>query len=389
MMRDVVIIGVGMTPFGKFLDKSLSDLGLVAIWNAIKDANISAKDIQAAYCSNCLAGLITGQEGIRGQVILNNAGFTGLPVVNVENACASGATALRGAWMDVALGLHDVALALGVEKMYLADTPKSIKALAGLSDVDLANTGFQFVASFSFFLKKYMKKYGATQEHFAKVVVKNSFNGSLNPYAQHRKRLTIEEILNSRMVSDPLTLYMCSSMGDGAAAVIVCAAEVARRYTDKPLIHIAAIALRSGMVRAPWQEEVPSIRALTSKEAYNQAGIGSEDIDLAEVHDAMAPAELRCYEELGFCKEGEGIRMIEEGRTLISGDMPVNTSGGLTARGHPVGATGLAQVAEIVWQLRGEAGDRQVTNPQVGLAEDSGGKVGEDNAACTVTILKK
>lgn len=388
-MRDVVIIGVGMTPFGKFLDKSLSDLGLVAIWNAIKDANISAKDIQAAYCSNCLAGLITGQEGIRGQVILNNAGFTGLPVVNVENACASGATALRGAWMDVALGLHDVALALGVEKMYLADTPKSIKALAGLSDVDLANTGFQFVASFSFFLKKYMKKYGATQEHFAKVVVKNSFNGSLNPYAQHRKRLTIEEILNSRMVSDPLTLYMCSSMGDGAAAVIVCAAEVARRYTDKPLIHIAAIALRSGMVRAPWQEEVPSIRALTSKEAYNQAGIGSEDIDLAEVHDAMAPAELRCYEELGFCKEGEGIRMIEEGRTLISGDMPVNTSGGLTARGHPVGATGLAQVAEIVWQLRGEAGDRQVTNPQVGLAEDSGGKVGEDNAACTVTILKK
>ena len=388
-MRDVVILGVGMTPFGRFLDKGLSDLGTVALWNAIKDANIPAKDIQAAYCSNCLAGLITGQEGIRGQVILRNAGFSGIPIVNVENACASGATALRGAWMDVALGLHDVALALGVEKMYLADTPKSIKALIGLADIDLANTGFQFVASFAFFLRKYMKKYGATAKHFAKVVEKNSTNGSLNPYAQHRKPLTTEEVLSSRMVSDPLTLFMCSSMGDGAAAVIVCAEEVAKRYTEKSRIHIAALALRSGMIRPPGYEAVPSIRALTSKEVYQQAGIGPEDVDVAEVHDAMAPAELVCYEELGFCKEGEGIRMIDEGRTLISGDLPVNTGGGLTARGHPVGATGLAQIAELVWQLREEAGARQVAHPKVGLAEDSGGWLGEDNAACTVTILKK
>lgn len=388
-MRDVVIIGVGMTPFGKFLDKSLNDLGAAAIWAAIRDASIPPKDIQAAYCSNCLAGLIIGQEGIRGQVILQNAGFTGLPIVNVENACAGGGTALRGAWMDVALGLHDVALALGVEKMYLADTSKSIKALIGLADIDLANTGFQFIASFAFFLRKYMKKYGATREHFAKVVVKNSYNGSLSPYAQHRKPLTIDEVLNSRMVSDPLSLYMCSSMGDGAAAAIVCAKEVAKKYTDKPLIHIAALALRSGMIRPPELEEVPSINTLTSREAYNQAGVGPEDIDVVEVHDAMAPAEIIWYEDLGFCKEGEGISMIEQGRTAITGDIPVNTGGGLTARGHPVGATGLAQVAELVWQLRGEAGDRQVANPRLALAHDAGGWLGEDNAACTVTILKR
>lgn len=388
-MREVVIIGVGMTPFGKFLDKGLNDLGTIAVWNAIKDAGIQGKDVQVAYCSNCLAGLITGQEGIRGQVVLRHAGFSGLPIVNVENACASGATALRGAWMEVALGFCDVAIALGVEKMYLADTPKSIKALTGLADIELANTGFQFTASFAFFLRKYMKKYGATPKHFAKVVEKNSYNGSLNPYAQHRKPLTIEEVMNSRMVSDPLTLYMCSSMGDGAVAVIICAKEVAKSYSEKPLVQIAAIALRSGMVRPPVYEEVPSIRHLTSREAYDQAGIGPEDIDVAEVHDAMAPAELVCYEEIGFCKEGEGIRMIDEGRTLISGDIPVNPSGGLTARGHPVGATGLAQVAELVWQLRGEAGSRQVDSPKVALAEDSGGWLGEDNAACTVTILKR
>lgn len=388
-MRDVVIIGVGMTPFGKFMDKSLNDLGLAAIWAAITDANIPGKTIQAAYCSNCLAGLITGQEGIRGQVILNNAGFCGIPIVNVENACASGATALRMAWMDVALGLHDIVMAVGTEKMYLDDTPRSIKALTGLADIDLAHTGFQFTASFAFFLRKYMQKYGATPEHFAKVVEKNSYNGSLNPYAQHRKPQTVQAVLQSRMVSDPLTLYMCSSMGDGSAATIVCSKEVAGRYADKPFIHIAALALRSGMIRSPELEEVPSIRALTAREAYEFAGIGPQDIDVAEVHDAMAPAELVCYEELGFCNPGEGIRMIEEGRTKISGDMPVNTGGGLTARGHPVGATGLAQVAELVWQLRGRAGARQVAEARVGLAEDSGGWLGEDNAACTVTILKK
>ncbi len=388
-MRDVVIIGVGMTPFGKFLDKSLNDLGLVAVWNAIRDANVPPKDIEVAYVGNCLAGLITGQEGIRGQVILNYAGFSGLPIVNVENACATGGTALKGAWMEVALGTHDVALALGVEKMYLADTAKSLKAMAGASDIELANTGFQFTAPYAFRVSKYMKKYGATKEHFAKVVVKNSYNGSLNPYAQYRKPLSVDDVLNSRLVSDPLHLYMCCSIGDGAAAAIVCTKEIAKKYTDKPLAHIAAISLRSGMIRPPECDTVPSIRTLTAGKAYEQAGIGPEDIDVAEIHDAMAPAEILRYEEFGFCKAGEGIAMIEEGRTSLTGDIPVNPSGGLVARGHPVAATGLAQVAEIVWQFRGEAGERQVANPKVGLCEDSGGWLGEDNAACCVIILKK
>lgn len=234
-----------------------------------------------------------------------------------------------------------------------------------------------------------MKEYGATKQHLAKVVVKNSYNGSLNPYARHRTPLSVDDVLKSRLVSDPLHLYMCSSMGDGAAAAIVCAEEIAKRFTSKPLVHISSISLRSGMIRPPESDTPPSIRTLTANKAYEQSGIGPGDIDLAEVHDAMAPGELFRYEELGFCKEGEGFMMIEQNRTNLTGDIPVNPSGGLVARGHPVAATGLAQVAEIVWQLRGEAGKRQVANPRVGLCEDSGGWLGEDNAACSVIILKK
>jgi acetyl-CoA acyltransferase len=389
IMREVVIIGVGMTPFGQSLDKSLMDLGREATWRAIEDANVPARDIGVAYVANSIGGLLTGQEAIRGQVILNSAGLCGIPIINVENACAGGTTALRGAFTEVALGLHEVALALGVEKMFCDDTPRSIKALATNADIELARLGFQFTAIYAMNLKKYMKASGATKEHFAKVVVKNSYNGSLNPYAQHRKPLNIEEVLNSRTICDPLTLYMCASMSDGAAAAIVCSKEVAKRYTNKPLVEIAGCTLRSGMIRPPDADAVPDIISLACDEAYNKAGIGPEDIDVAEVHDAMAPAELMIYEELSFCKKGEGPGMIDEGRTMISGDIPVNPSGGLAAKGHPVSATGLAQVSEIVWQLRGEAGKRQVASPKVGLIENAGGWLGEDNAACTITILKR
>ncbi|UCG66892.1 MAG: thiolase family protein [Deltaproteobacteria bacterium] len=388
-MRDVVIIGVGMTPFGRFMDQSPSDLAVVACWNAIKDANVSGKDIQTAWVGNCLAGIVTGQQGIRGQVFLREAGFSELPITNVENACATAGTALRGVWMEIALGLYDVGLALGVEKMYVGDRAKQLKALAGLTPSELRNSGFQFTADLALHLKKYMRKYGATREDFAKVVVKNSYNGSLNPYGQYRKPRTVEEVLSSRMIADPLTLLMCASIGDGAAAAVVCAKEVARKYTDKPLVHIGSVALKSGAVRQPGADEVDDIRRRTAEEAYNRSGIGPEDIDVAELHDAIAPNELRIYEALGFCKEGEGAKMLNEGRTAMTGDIPVNTSGGLIARGHPIGATGLAQVAEIVWQLRGEAGDRQVDSPKVGLCQDAGGWLGEDNAACDIIILKK
>jgi acetyl-CoA acyltransferase len=388
-MRKVAVIGVGMHPFGRFLDKSLSDLGRVAIWKAMEDCGLSLKDIQVAYVGNSLGGLVTGQEGIRGQVILRDAGLGGIPVINVENACASGTTAFRGAWLEVASGVYDIALAVGVEKLYLPKTADSIKILSADSDVRLRDMGFQFTAHYAMNLRRYMKQYGWTKVHFAKVVEKNSYNASLNPDAQHRTPLTVEQVLNSRLIAEPLHLYMCASMGDGAAAAVLCAEEVARKFARKPLVEVAACALRSGMFKKPEDANRLNIVALASQFAYEQAGLGPKDVDVAEVHDAMAPAELYHYEELGFCREGEGARMIEEGRTKITGDIPVNPSGGLAGKGHPVGATGLAQVAEIVYQLRGEAGERQVKDPQVGLVQNSGGYVENDSAAASIVILKR
>jgi acetyl-CoA acyltransferase len=391
-MRDVVIIGVGMTPFGKFLDKSLADLGQVAVWDAIRDANIPPQDIQVAYVGNALGATITGQEGIKGQVILEQSGlYNGIPIINVENACASGSTALRGAWMEVALGIFDIALALGVEKLYCEETARSVKAMTNSAPL-LGKMGLQYTCIYAMEVRDYMNRFGMTIEQIAKVVVKNSYNGSLNPYAQHRKPLSAEDVLNSRMVAAPLTLYMCSSVGDGAAAAIVCSKDVARKYTSEPLIQIAASALRSGQSVYPQKlpDEFDPLSRLTGADAYEFAGIGPEDIDIAELHDAMAPAELLAYDDLGFCVRGEAGHLIESGRTAITGDKPVNTSGGLSAKGHPIAATGLAQVAEIVWQLRGEAGQRQVTNnPKVGMTHNQGGFLGSGGASCAVTILKK
>lgn len=385
-MRDVVIIGVGMTRFGKFLERSLQDLGREAVWNAIEDAGIPPGDIQIAYVANALAYQLTELKGTIGQHVLAAAGFFGIPIINVENACSSGSTALRSACLEVAAGNYDVALALGVEKLFCEDSAKS--ALAMASGTPYAKFGFMFPALYSMELKKWMEKYSITQLHFAKVAAKNSRNGSLNPNAQFRKALSVEEILNSRVIAYPLTLYMCSTMGDGAAAAIVCTREKARKYTSRPLIEVAACELVSGTVNLPDEPHV-SLESQASRRAYEKAGIGPEDIGVAEVHDGMAPAEMLIYEKIGFCREGEAGMMVDEGRTEITGPIPVNPSGGLAAKGHPVGATGLAQVAEIVWQLRGEAGDRQVKNPRVGLTENAGGWVIDDNAACAVTILKR
>jgi len=388
-MRKVVIIGVGAHVCGKMLDKSLRDLGRVAIWDAISDATIDAKEIQVAYVSNSIAGLITGQEGSRGQTVLRASGLGGIPVINVENACAGGSTAFRGAYLEVASGACDIALALGVEKMFCDDTPRVVRAIASTSEIELSKMGVQFTALYAMHTRNYMQEYGLTPEHFAKVVVKNSYNGSLNPYAQHRTPLTIDQVLNSRMISDPLTLYMCASISDGAAAAILCAEDIARQYTAKPLVEVSACKLASGVFRGRSDTTIPTLSEIVAQSAYKEAGISPEDVDLAEVHDAMAPAELMEYEELGLCKKGEAARMIDEGRTKIDGDIPVNPSGGLTARGHPIGATGLYQVAECVWQLRGEAGKRQVHNPRVALVQNRGGFVEGDDAAAAVIILRR
>ena len=378
-----------MHPFGKFLEKRLEDLARVAVWNAIEDAGVPPKEIQAAYVANSLSGLVTGQEGVRGQVILRDAGFSGIPIVNVENACASGTTALRCGWMEVASGLHDVVLVLGVEKLFMPRTEDSIRILMADAEVRLMGMGFQFLGWYAMELRKYMAAYGWRKEHFAKVVEKNSFNGSFNPNAQHRKPLSVEQVLGSRLVAEPLTLYMCSPMSDGAAAAVLCSRERAKKYAARPLVEIAAIGMQSGRYADPRASSRPSITTLAAKEAYERAGLGPEDVDVAEVHDAVAPSELYHYEDLGFCEKGGGVALIEAGRTKITGDIPVNTSGGLAARGHPVAATGLAQVAEIVWQLRGEAGLRQVAAPKVGLVENTGGIVEDEAAVATVTLLKR
>ncbi len=390
LAREVCIIGVGMHKFGKFLDKNLKELTRVAVWNAIHDAGIDAKQIEAAYFANVLAGLITGQESVRGQVFLRDAGFEGIPIVNVEGACASGAIALREAMIAVGAGLYDVVLAVGAEKLYLEDTARSIKAMAANTDVEfMGGLGFQFTGNYAMALRKYMKKYGWTQEHFAKVASKNKYNGSLNPYAQYQKPMSVEEILNSRLIAWPLTLYMCSTMADGAAAAIVCAKEIAHKIGCKLPITIAACSLRSGEVTG---EDDGQKRA--ASDAFEMAGLGPQDIEVAEVHDAMAPGEMFRIEKLGFCRAEEIGRLVDEGYFALRGELPVNTSGGLAARGHPIGATGLAQIAELLWQMRGQAGPRQIKGrnssyPRVGLAQNSGGYVEGSAAALTVTILKR
>jgi len=392
-MREVVIIGVGAHPTGQFTDKPLKDLAYTAVWAALDDAGVTPADIEVAYVGNSLGGLLTGQEGVRGQVVLQHSGITGIPVVNVENACASAATALRGAWLEVASGAADVAIAVGVEKMFVGDTARTIGALSSVSELDLSQMGMQFTTSYAIHpkinLKAKMQEYGWTSADFAKPAVKNSFNGSLNPLAQHRRPLSIEQVIQSRIVVDPLTLFMCASISDGAAAAVVCAADMAARSTSKTPIRIASCVLRSGVYRLLDDRRLDSATT-TAQAAYEHAGIGPEDLQAIELHDAMAPAELMLYERLGLCGPGEGPKLIDDGTTTLRGRVPVNPSGGLCSRGHPVGATGLLQIAELVWQMRGEAGQRQIEKrPKVAMAQNQGGLLlGQDSAVYSVTILK-
>ncbi len=386
-MRKVYIIGVGMHPFGKYIEKHLKELGAHAFMAALEDSGLSPREIQIAYIGNSVGGFLTGQEAVRGQTIMREIGLQEIPIVNVENACATGSTAFYGAWMSVASGLYDCALALGVEKLYCNDTPKTLHALSANSDVEVeGGMGFMFAGNYATKIKKHMEKYGTTREQIAKVVVKSHKNSQHNPYAQYRNPLTVEEVLNSRMIVDPITLYMTAPIGDGAAAAILVSEELAKKLPKKPIL-VAATVLRSGFVPNPKDESAPDTIERTAKIAYEVAGVGPEDVDVAEVHDATASAELMVYEALGFCPKGEGGRMIDEGRTEIGGDIPVNTSGGLIARGHPTGATGLGQISEIVWQLRGEAGKRQVEGAKVGLVQNGGGNIGGEPAAMAVHIL--
>lgn len=389
-MRDVYIIGVGMTPFGKFPEKSILELGREACWEAIEDANIPHLTIEAAYCGHARTGRLLGRECGVGQSILWELGISGIPISSVGNFCASGSTAFRDAWLAVASGLYDLVLAIGVEQL----TARATKGKPLTSDgVELLTAmGFSPPTYFAQIAMRHMYDFGTTPEQLAMVAVKNRKNACYNPRAQYRKKVSIEEVLNAPVIVDPLTLLSCCPTGDGAAAAILTSKEMATKYSSKH-ITVAASVLRSGEYKQG--REITSLDATikAAQEAYERAGVGPEDIDVAEVHDCFTPAEILHYEDLGFCSKGEGGSFIAEGHSQIGGKVAVNTSGGLLAKGHPLGATGIAQIAEIVWQLREQAGERQVAGARIGLTHCAGGfqeslELAEVSSV-TVNILKK
>jgi acetyl-CoA acetyltransferase len=409
MKMSAYIAGVGMTHFGKHMDRTLKSLTVEAAQTAMKDAGINKGDISAAYHANVAAGTIVGQICIPGQVALREMGIGGIPVVNVKNACASASTAFQQASAMVSAGYYDVVLVMGAEKLYHPEKERTFAVFDGCVDfedfdkvvesvkqkitsaggaVDDANDNYSFFMDiYASMALNHMQTYGTTQAQFAAISAKNSRHGSLNPYAQFRDVITVEQVLAARAISYPLTLPMCSPIGDGAAAAIVVSERKARELGMERCVKVRSSVLSSG-----WDYQSDQELRLTNKaikEAYDCAGIGPEDLDLVELHDASAPSELIYYETLGLCKPGEGGMLAESGETTLGGSIPVNPSGGLLRKGHPIGATGLAQIAELTWQLRGEAGDRQVRGARVALAENGGGYIGDDAAAMVMTVLSR
>ncbi|MGC9538867.1 thiolase family protein [Streptomyces sp. UG1] len=398
-MQNAYVAGAATTRFGKFPGATVRSLTEEAVAAALADAGMTARDIEAVYFGNAADGVLSGQEMIRGQAALRHTGLLGVPIVNVENACASSSTAFHLAVAAVDSGSVDVALAVGAEKLTHPDKTRSFAAIGAAVDLlqldelkawsrsgtpenaDDSKKSF-FMDIYAANTRAYMARTGATREDFAEVAVKSHRHASLNPNAQYRTPVTAEEVLTSRMVSDPLTLLMCSPIGDGSAAIVVCSPRRARSLPG-PAVRVRASVLVSGSDRP--NAEPAAARA--SAAAYERAGLGPQDLDVVEVHDAAAPAELMVYEELGLCGPGEGPALLKSGATALGGRLPVNPSGGLLSRGHPLGATGCAQLVELTGQLRGRCGPRQVPGARVALAENGGGFLGTDPAAMVVTIL--
>jgi acetyl-CoA acetyltransferase len=414
-MHRVKIIGGSVTKFGKHMDRNMKSLVSEAVGGALADAGIEKQQLQGAWVGNAAQGLMDGQECIRGQVVLRAMGIGGIPVVNVENACASSATALNGAWAMVAVGEIDVAVVLGMEKMYSEDRKKVVGAFTGAMDVELlpkimaafkrqeekvkkaqeakGEGGKQksgqrtvFMDVYAVLARRHMEKYGTTQRQLAAISSKNHFHSSMNPLAQYQTTFTVDEVLAAPEVAWPLTRPMCSPIGDGAAAAILCSEDFAKKIGARRSVEVAACVLASG--EDPKDEKGESTLTKLAKKAYEKAGIGPEEISVAEVHDATAFGELYVTEELGFCPIGKGGAFAEAGHTTLGGKIPVNVSGGLESQGHPVGATGIRQVVELYWHLTGQAGKRQVEGARWGLAQNAGGTVGGSEAALSVTILK-
>jgi acetyl-CoA acetyltransferase len=387
-MTQIEVAGVGMHPFGRFHERSLKDLARVAVVRALDDAGLGIKDVDAVYASNGMAGLLQGQEQIRGQSALRDVGLERVPIVNIDNACAGGSSAFRESTLAIRAGVAETVLAVGFEKMFVGDRDRSLSALETAADIELVGgLGLQFTAVYAMRLRKRIDAGLLAEEDLVGVAVKSHHNGSLNPNAQRRDVVSAEEVIASRPIADPLTLQMCSSFCDGAAAAVLRRSD-GNGNGARPRVRVRAAAAVSGFTAGP-QEETPTA-TVCAEMAYEEAGIGPADLDVAEVHDAMAPGELIYYEQLGLCEPGGAGELLSSGATSIGGKVPVNPSGGLCSRGHPVGATGLAQIAEVVWHLRGEAEERQGgKQPRIGLTQNSGGWLTGEPAACNVHILER
>lgn len=379
-MREVSVIGAGLVPYGKYPEKTVADIAWPAVKQAIEDSGLEKKDIQAAYCGTALGGMMAGQR------ILKKLGITGLPIINIENACSSSSTAFREAYIAVGAGVYDAVLVMGVEKL-----TKFGGGTLPLEKEDWeVSHGLVMPALYAMRAKRYMHEYGLTEDQLAMVSVKARRHGKLNPDAQFREETTIEAVRQSRPVADPLHLFHCCPSGDGAAAVVICSAEKARQVSSDP-IRVAGSEINSGKYMTGYRDmTTPEITVRGAKQLYEESGIGPEDVDLAEVHDAFAIAELLYYEALGFCAKGEAARLLEDGETSVGGRIPVNPSGGLLSKGHPIGATGVAQIVEVVRQLRGQCGDRQVEGAKVGLTHCTGGGVsGFDHGVCSIHLFSR
>ncbi|MCW5137006.1 thiolase family protein [Burkholderia cenocepacia] len=412
-MSNIYIAGIAMTVFGRHLDRSLDDLAREALQRALRDAGCHADAIRAAFYAGITNGALQGQLSIPGQVVFSKIGLEGIPVFNVENACASGSTAVHLAVRQLQSGACDVALALGAEKMNVADKAKSFALFEAGWDVSRVDENFAMLARlgegiepppgsesdrpYSRFMKIYaalcrhhMHTYGTTQRQIAAVSAKNHGHSVHNPYSQFRQPFTIDEVLAAAPITYPITLPMCAPLSDGAAAAILCTEEGLERIgADRGrCIRIAASVVRS-FTRRRIDEPHKHIGRLAALQAYEQAGVGPEDMDVAEVHDASAMGEIIQAENLGFVPLGEGGPAAERGEFTLGGRIPINTSGGLESKGHPLGATGIGQLYELVTQLRGEAGARQVDGARHAIQENGGGLQGVEEAALAIHILSR
>lgn len=415
-MRDVFIIGTCCTQFGKQPDKSFRDLTREAYLGVLADAGFERGDaIENAWFGNCGMGTF-GQRNIRGQVCFTPLVREGLfpervPMINVEGGCATSSMAFHGAWKDILAGQSELSLAIGVEKVFVRDQPAKTQEIfeGGIDQLDPSEwmayyakagkqvgkhfdpsgtSGTVFIDTYAMQACYHMAKYGTTQRQIAVGASKNHHNGSLNPLAQYRFEASVEDVLKDRLVSHPLTRAMCAPVSDGASAALVCSEAFLRRQPEsvqRRAVRVRASALSGGKYR---EFDEPGLSRIAAEKAYRMSGLGPQNVDVIEVHDATSFSEIYQLEMLGFCDEGKGGPFVESGATALDGAKPVNLSGGLVSKGHPVGATGLSMIYELCVQLRGEAGPRQAAKTRIGLAENGGGVIGFDEAACSITILE-